>query len=106
MDDLKQKLVPLRARGKATVIGTGLVALDVVIPKGLEDDPQLRGGGTCGNVLTALAYLGWQSYPIARLSADGASKLVAADMKQWGVNLDLLSFDDEQGWRPYPFVFA
>lgn len=95
MDNTKQKLIPLRGTAKGTVIGTGLVALDVVIPKGLEDDPQLRGGGTCGNVLTALAYLGWQSYPIARLSSDGASKHVAADLKQWGVNFDLVSFDED-----------
>ncbi len=95
MDNTKQKLIPLRGRAKGAVIGTGLVALDVVIPKGLEDDPQLRGGGTCGNVLTALAYLGWQSYPIARLSNDGASKHVAADLKQWGVHLDLVSFDED-----------
>src|SRR6185437_10584602 len=46
-------------------------------------------------VLAALAYLGWQSYPIARLSDDGASKLVATDLKHWGVNLDLVSFSDD-----------
>ena len=90
MDDTKRKLEPLRVNRNPVVIGTGLVALDVVIPNGLESDPQLRAGGTCGNVLTALAYLGWSSYPIARLSEDGASKLVAADLRQWGVNLDLL----------------
>lgn len=95
MDNTRQKLVPLRGKAKGAVIGTGLVSLDVVIPKGLQDDPQLRGGGTCGNVLTALSYLGWQSYPIARLSNDGASKFVAADLKQWGVNLNLVSFDDD-----------
>jgi len=88
-------LMPLRGKTTGSVIGTGLVALDVVIPKGLEDDPQLRCGGTCGNVLTALAYLGWQSYPIARLSNDGASRNVTADLKRWGVNLDLVSFDEE-----------
>jgi fructokinase len=95
MDDVKQKLVPLRAKGKATVIGTGLVALDVIIPRGLEEDPQLRAGGTCGNVLTALAYLGWQSYPIARLSDDGASKLVSDDLRKWNVRLDYVTFGDE-----------
>lgn len=95
MDDAKDKLVPLRARSNPIVIGTGLVALDVVIPTGLEADPQLRAGGTCGNVLTALAYLGWDSYPIARLKADGASKLVADDLRQWGVHLEFLSFGDD-----------
>ncbi|HWG46498.1 MAG TPA: PfkB family carbohydrate kinase [Gemmataceae bacterium] len=95
MDDTKRQLEPLRAKRNPVVIGTGLVALDVVIPSSLETDPQLRAGGTCGNVLTALAYLGWGSYPIARLSEDGASKLVAADLRQWGVQLDFVTFDDD-----------
>lgn len=95
MDDTKQDIQPLRQRRNPVVIGTGLVALDVVIPSGLEADPQLRAGGTCGNVLTALSFLGWSAYPIARLSEDGASKQVAADLRQWGVNLDFVTFDDD-----------
>ena len=95
MDDTRQDLQPYRKRRNPVVIGTGLVALDVVIPNGLEADPQLRAGGTCGNVLTALAFLGWRSYPIARLSEDGASKQVAADLRQWGVNLDFVTFGDD-----------
>ena len=86
---------PLRTQRIPVVIGTGLVALDVVIPNGLVADPQLCAGGTCGNVLTALAFLGWRSYPIARLSEDGASKDVAADLRQWGVILDFVTFDDD-----------
>jgi sugar/nucleoside kinase (ribokinase family) len=95
MDDTKPTILPLRTQRNPVVIGTGLVALDVVIPNGLVADPQLRAGGTCGNVLTALAFLGWRSYPIARLSADGASKQVAADLRQWGVSLDFVTFDDD-----------
>lgn len=95
MDDTKRKLEPLRVNRSPVVIGAGLVALDVVIPSDLESDPELRAGGTCGNVLTTLSYLGWGSYPIARLSQDGASKLVASDLRQWGVNLDFVTFDDD-----------
>ncbi|MGD9853896.1 MAG: carbohydrate kinase [Planctomycetaceae bacterium] len=95
MDDTKRTIQPLRSRRQPVVIGTGLVALDVVIPNGLAADPQLCAGGTCGNVLTALAFLGWRSYPIARLRSDGASKRVATDLRQWGVNLDFVTFDDD-----------
>jgi sugar/nucleoside kinase (ribokinase family) len=77
------------------IIGTGLVALDVVVPNSLAARPQLCAGGTCGNVLTALAFLGWESYPIARLSKDGASKHVADDLKQWNVNLDFVTFEED-----------
>jgi fructokinase len=77
------------------VIGTGLVSLDVVIPDGLAAEPQFLAGGTCGNVLSVLAFLGWQSYPIARLRTDAASKRVATDLRQWGVKLDFVTFDNE-----------
>jgi sugar/nucleoside kinase (ribokinase family) len=95
MDDTKRIIEPLRSRKHPVVIGTGLVALDVVIPNGLDVGPYLCAGGTCGNVLTALAFLGWRSHPIARLSADGASKQVADDLRHWGVNLDFVTFDDD-----------
>jgi len=76
------------------VIGTGLVALDVVISNGMMTDPILCAGGTCGNVLTALAFLGWKSYPIARLRNDAASKRVIEDLKHWGVDLDFVTLSD------------
>jgi sugar/nucleoside kinase (ribokinase family) len=49
------------------------------------------GRGTCGNVLSILAYLGWDAFPIARLNSDSASQRVKADMKRWGVKLDFAS---------------
>lgn len=95
MDDTKTTFQPLRIRRNPVIIGTGLVALDVVIPSGLTASPQLCAGGTCGNVLTAMAFLGWGSYPIARLSRDGASKHVADDLRHWNVNLDFVTFDED-----------
>jgi sugar/nucleoside kinase (ribokinase family) len=83
-----------RSSPKSIVIGTGLVALDVVIADNVTTDPILCAGGTCGNVLTALAFLGWQSYPIARLRSDAASKRVLEDLKAWGVMLDFVSLSD------------
>lgn len=79
---------------KPVVIGTGLVALDVVIADNLLSDPILCAGGTCGNVLTALAFLGWESHPIARLRKDAASKRVMDDLKHWGVKLDFVTLSD------------
>lgn len=77
-----------RIWAKPIVVGTGLIALDIVV----SDDPSqpLRpyAGGTCGNVLSILAFLGWDAYPIARLNGDAASRRVKADMKRWGVRLD------------------
>lgn len=82
------------SRAKPVVVGTGLVALDVVIADDVKADPILCAGGTCGNVLTALAFLGWDAYPIARLRADAASKRILEDLTSWGVKLDFVSLSD------------
>ena len=73
------------------VFGSGLIALDVVVGLDSSGPIQSYAGGTCGNVLTILAYLGWDAYPIARLNEDSASKRVRADMSRWGVKLDFSS---------------
>ncbi len=75
-----------------TCFGTGLIALDLVT-NGDKDTLQLWAGGSCGNVLTILSYLGWKSYPIARLGNDAASKIVVNDMTAYGVNFQYVSFD-------------
>src|ERR1700675_1594009 len=69
------------------VLGTGLVALDVVINSDLHQPPRLWAGGTCGNVLTILSYLGWHASPVSRLNEDTPSKHLLQDLSQWGVHL-------------------
>src|SRR4051812_3286625 len=81
--------IPFSLAGpRPAIAGTGLVALDVVIPNEPRSFPQLWAGGTCGNVLTALAYLGWDSYPIARLRDDAFSNYINQDLARWNVHLD------------------
>ena len=70
------------------VFGTGLIALDLVVGPDPETPVRSWAGGTCGNVLSTLAYLGWDAYPVARMNDDVASDRVRADMKRWGVRLD------------------
>jgi len=76
------------ARGKPLIIGSGLIALDIVINGDPRQPPRLWVGGTCGNVLTILSYLKWQAYPVSRLNGDAASKHVMRDMARWGICLD------------------
>ncbi len=73
---------------KPRAFGTGLIALDLVMSANPNLPVQAWAGGTCGNVLSILAYLGWESYPIARMNGDPASERVRADMSRWGVKLD------------------
>jgi sugar/nucleoside kinase (ribokinase family) len=65
------------------IIGTGLAALDLVV----ENTRLIRkaAGGTCANVLSILAYLGWRCSLLARLGADCAAEDVLQDLRIWGV---------------------
>lgn len=70
--------------------GTGLIALDIVVTDQYGVRPRLWAGGTCGNVLLILAYLGWRTYPIAALGNDLAAQRVLEDMKRFRVNTRFL----------------
>jgi fructokinase len=70
------------------VVGAGLIALDIVVSADSTKDLLSYAGGTCGNVLSVLSFLGWDAYPIARLNGDVASLRVKADFRRWGVHLD------------------
>jgi len=79
---------PFAITGNPVAVGTGLVALDVVVADDRQDDRRYFAGGTCGNVLTILSYLGWDAYPVARFNSDPAARQVLADLTRWGVKLD------------------
>lgn len=82
-------------------VGTGLVALDVVL-RGADETPVRRSaGGTCGNVLAVLRYLGWKAVPTARLADDRAGRMVEADLKAIGVDTRFLRLEPT---RPTPIV--
>lgn len=70
------------------IFGTGLLTLDLIIGPDDEQPARWFTGGTCGNVLTILSYLGWESFPITRLNGDVASQIVRSDLESWGVSLD------------------
>lgn len=69
---------------KPKCVGSGLIALDVIYNQ--TQKPNFLAGGSCGNVLTILAYLGWSSFPVARLGNDPEGKRIIEDMKKWKVN--------------------
>ena len=70
------------------VVGTGLVALDIVFGPQTGELIGRWAGGTCGNVLTILSCLGWASYPVARLADDEQAEVLCQDLSSWGVHLD------------------
>jgi sugar/nucleoside kinase (ribokinase family) len=75
---------------KPTCIGTGLLALDAVINTDSNIYPQLYAGGSCGNVLSILAFLGWNALPVARLADNKASRILECDLKHWDVDTSFI----------------
>ena len=71
-------------------VGTGYIALDVVLNGKNDAGPHIWAGGSCGNILTILAYIGWESVPIARLGKDAAAERILDDLEQWGVKTNLV----------------
>lgn len=70
--------------GNSICVGSGLVALDIIYRQD-DKQPNFLAGGSCGNVLTILSYMGWDSYPIVRLGDDVEGKRIVEDMKKWKV---------------------
>jgi fructokinase len=71
-------------------VGSGLVALDIIINGWESESPILSAGGSCGNVMTILAYLGWKAHPIARIGSDLAADVLIDDLSMFGVHIDFL----------------
>src|SRR6476469_8076788 len=81
----------------ATAIGAGRLTLDVIVRSGGDPvSPRSQAGGTCGNVMANLAYLGWQAYPLTDLGDDDPGRRFCQDLARWGVKLDLIRLDPEQ----------
>lgn len=78
---------------RPSIVGTGLIALDVVLNGDVSKPVMFATGGTCGNVLMNLAYLGWQSFPVARVSLDWAGSQIVRDFKKLGVNSQFLHME-------------
>ncbi len=69
-----------------TCVGAGLLTLDLVFNQESPGRYQVRSGGSCGNVLTILAYLGWESKPVARIGRDEGGDIVLKDLAGFGVD--------------------
>lgn len=106
-----------RRNGKLACVGAGFVVLDVVRPEWREGAELRFAGGSCGNVLTILSFLGWKSSVVARIGQDLAGKQLAGDLERWSVDTGMLIredsartpvvfqriFDDRDGHRQHTF---
>lgn len=75
-------------------VGAGLVSLDILIRNNDKRPVSYYVGGTCGNIMMILSYLGWNSYPIARLDGTKYTERLLDDMKANDVKTDFISTND------------
>ena len=79
---------------KKTVIGSGVYVLDAIVVRDYPAWPQLRPftertvleevGGTCGNVMCILAWLGWKAMPEVSLDDSPEGLKLASDLSRYG----------------------
>lgn len=80
-------------------LGTGLVALDILVKENDFRNLSYYVGGSCGNVLMILSFLGWEVYPITRLGNDKNAFRLVSDMKDNGVHQNYI-FQAQNGSTP------
>lgn len=78
------------ANSPPVCVGAGLVVLDAIYEAGSQT-PAFLAGGSCANVLTILSYLGWDSYPVARIGGDPEGRRLVEDMESWGARTDFVA---------------
>lgn len=71
-------------------LGAGFVALDIVRSINGRTTERRFAGGSCGNVLAILSYLGWKSAPIARIGDDQPGLELVRDLEYWSVDTRFL----------------
>ena len=79
---------------KKTIIGSGTYNLDIIVVRDYPEWPQMRPftddvaleevGGTCGNVMSILAWMGWDARPLACLDDSPEGHRIMDDLGRYG----------------------
>ena len=86
---------------KKTIIGSGIYNLDTIVVRDYPEWPRLRPftdnvvleevGGTCGNVMCILSWLGWDAMPLACLDDSPEGMKITEDLKRYGCDCRYVS---------------
>ena len=82
-----------KTANRPKAIGAGIVVLDIILNNGATI-PIYRAGGTCGNILAGLSFLGWETVAISRAGSDLASDIMIADLANNGVTTNYITRED------------
>jgi len=76
------------AKNEPVCVGMGFIAADIVEGRSEEF---VAAGGSCGNVVAILGWLGWRSFPVARMGSDWGAGVVRKDFDALRVQERFLS---------------
>lgn len=75
-----------KRHGGPVCVGSGFIALDRVYREGSNALLGQFAGGSCGNVMTILSFLGWKSLPVGRLSNNPEAESLVKDLASFKVS--------------------
>lgn len=81
-------------RQPISIWGSGLLALDIVIRSGESEAFEITSGGTCANVLSNLAHLGWSASAKGRVGNDPAGRILEEHLIECGVDASSMILDE------------
>lgn len=87
-----------KAESAIRCVGTGFVALDI-IRSALDENTtieQRHAGGSCGNVLAILSYLGVSTSAVGRIGKDRPGAELLSDLRRWKVDVRLLVLENDR----------
>jgi len=82
-----------KTANRPRAIGAGIIVLDIILNNGATI-PIYRAGGTCGNILAGLSFLGWETVAISRAGSDLAGDIMISDLANNGVNTNYITRED------------
>lgn len=72
------------------IVGSGFVALDVLLKHNEQNSLDSALGGSTGNVLAILAFLGWPTVPVAMVGHDFAGKRIKSEFDSLNADMRFL----------------
>ena len=82
-----------------TCVGAGIYNLDTIFVKEGKEEKKVieEVGGTCGNIVTILSWLGWNTYPIARLDNSPQGLEIKKGLKKYNADTRFVTNSEDGG---------